>query len=142
MATRKKTPETLDPFEGADVSGATISVRKAGDGLSTALAVDPIPYHKGDRVYVVLETEVTAITHRDNKEREGTLLREHVLTTQHAAIVSGQAVAKMLADAKKEQADHQARVTEAKAAEKGTIKIPGTNLDEVGTDPADHKSKS
>jgi hypothetical protein len=142
MATTKKKPDTLEPFEGVDVSGATISVRKAGDGLSTALAVDPIPYHTGDRVYVVLETEVTAITYRDNRTSEGTLLREHVLTTEHAAIVSGTAVAKMLAAAKKEQAEHQARVAEAKAAEKGTIKIPGTGLDEVQSDKTDHKSKS
>ncbi len=133
----------LDDFEGIEVVGATISVRKAGDGLSTALAVDPSPYHKGDRVYVVLETSCAAITYKASKEKgqEDLLVREHVLDTQHAAIVSGASVAKMLKEAKKEQAEHAAKVAEQKAADKGTIKIDGTNLDDVEPSDADHAGR-
>lgn len=134
--------EAFEEFEGTDVVDATIAVHKAGDGLSSALQVDARPIHKGDKVYLVLETECTAVSYVDSKRVEDALARQHKLTTLAAAIVSGQAVATMLSEAKKEQAEWAAREKERREAEKGTIKIDGAGLDDVPASDDDHKSKS
>lgn len=134
--------EAFETFEGTDVVDATIAVHKAGDGLSNALQVDARGIHKGDKVYVVLETTCDAIAYVDSKRFEGLLARQHKLVTDAAAIVSGQAVAKMLTEAKKEQAEFAAREKERRDAEKGRIKIDGTGLGDVDPSTDDHKSKS
>ena len=132
--------EAFETFEGTDVVDATIAIHKAGDGLSTALQVDARPFHKGEKVYVILETTCDAVSYVDSKRFDGLLARQHKLTTEAAAIVSGQAVAKMLAEAKKEQAEFAAREKERRDAEKGKIKLDGTGLEEVPASPADHGS--
>lgn len=131
---------SLDEFEGRKVAGSTIKVTRAGDGLSSALAVAPVAYHRGDTVYAVLECEVGAITYKDSKEFPELLVREHTLVTQHGAIASGTAVAKILAQAKKEQAEFAAKEAERKLAEKGAVKLDGTDLDSVPKSKKDHLS--
>lgn len=45
-------------YEGHAVTGATVSIRNTGDGLSKAMRVDPVKLELGQTVYVVLECEV------------------------------------------------------------------------------------
>lgn len=52
----------LTKFDGLVVEKSTIAITNAGDGLSKALAIDPVEYHTGDKVYVVLECEVAKVT--------------------------------------------------------------------------------
>lgn len=61
----------LGEFEGSPVLGSAIAVRKAGDGLSEALKLDPIVLHQREKVYVVLECEVGPIKFVPVKDTDG-----------------------------------------------------------------------
>jgi hypothetical protein len=76
----------LGTFDGADVRSATIAVTNAGDGLSKAMKVEPEIFHLGDRVYVVLECEVSKISHVPIDDGAD-LSRVHVLRAGNATIV-------------------------------------------------------
>lgn len=80
------TSVTLQPFDGHDVT-SSIAVPNAGDGLSKALAIDPAEYHHGDKVYVVLETEVTKVQFVPDKDDDEGLTRVHVLRAGTSTIV-------------------------------------------------------
>ena len=134
--------EAFEEFEGVDVVDATVTIHKAGDGLSTALQVAARPLSKGERVFVVLETTCDAISYVDSKRVDDALARQHKLNTVAGAIVPESAVAKVMKEAKKEQAEFAAREAERRAAEKGTIKLDGTALDDVDPSDDDHQSKS
>lgn len=106
---------TLSTFDGRDVIKATIAVTNAGDGLSDALKVDPQEFSLGDKVYVVLETEVAKIRFEEIKDTDA-LARVHVLKAGNATIVDGTLVAAQIA----EQAE---RIRLAKEAEQGVQRL-------------------
>lgn len=54
--------QSLGTFEGEDVLNASVAIKNAGDGLSKALDVHPTLLHRGDKVFVVLECDVTKIS--------------------------------------------------------------------------------
>lgn len=81
-----KQTSALPRFDGRDVIQATIAVTNAGDGLSKAMGVEPVPFHLGDKVYVVLECEVTRIGHAEIPDT-GKLSRGHTFKAQAATIV-------------------------------------------------------
>lgn len=85
----------LGSFEGAPVLSTTIKIKKAGDGLSKAMDVDPVLLHTGQKVYVVLETEVGPIAFPPIKDTEG-VARVHDLIAQRATFIDKQAVAAAL----------------------------------------------
>lgn len=142
MSEEQGAVEAFETFEGDDVVDATVTIHKAGDGLSTALQVEARPLHKGDRVYVILETSCDAISYVDSKRFDGLLARQHKLNTVAGAIVDENVVAKILAQAKKEQAEFAAQEKERKEAEKGKIKIDGTGLGDISQTEDDHASKT
>lgn len=119
------TPGKLSPFDGRDVLRSTIMVTKAGDGLSEAMKIDPQEFHHGERVYVVLECEVSKVRFDPIKDTDA-LSRVHVLAAGNAAIVDEQLVRQVL----DEQAD---RVQAAREAAAGVQRIPweGDELDAV-----------
>ena len=88
-------PTRLSQFEGMDVLSTTVAIRKAGDGLSAAVKVDPVELHHGETVYVVLETVVEKIRHDPVKDTDG-LQRVHLLVTEAATIVDSGLVAEYL----------------------------------------------
>lgn len=109
MATRKKADgtttapdhKTLTPFDGRIVIGSSVRVHNAGDGLSKAMGVEPVELHTGDKVYVVLETEVGPITHDPVKET-GQYIRIHHLKAGTGTIVDSELVKNVIdAQAKK-----------------------------------------
>lgn len=130
MAEKKNPIAGLKRFEGRDVLASTIKVTNAGDGLSEALSVDPAEYELHDTVYVVLECEVSRVSYEDMPKVEGASRRVQTLKTQHAAIVDGQAVAAMLAETKRKIAIKR----EQDEAEKGIIKLPGTSVEDEGSE--------
>jgi hypothetical protein len=77
---------TLNAYEGFDVVQASIKVTNAGDGLSQAINVDPVEYHVGDVVHVVLETVVSRISYETIKDTE-VLKRVHTLRAGSGTIV-------------------------------------------------------
>lgn len=68
----------LQSFDGRDVRGTSISVTNAGDGLSKSLKVEPRELHIGEKVYVVLECEVTKLRYAPIGDTSD-LNRDHVL---------------------------------------------------------------
>jgi len=88
-------PVHLSRFEGMEVLSTTAAIRKAGDGLSAAVKVDPVELHHGETVYVVLETTVEKIRHDPVKDTDG-LQRVHLLVTNAATIVDAGLVADYL----------------------------------------------
>lgn len=84
---------TLKKYEGVEVVGTPIRVVKAGDGLSTALDIDPVEIKIGDTGYLVLQWECTDITYKRAKPGIPLLNRRHTLTTLRAMMIDGTAVA-------------------------------------------------
>ena len=82
----------LDPhltsFEGREVMRSTIAIRNAGDGLSEAMKFEPIELHQGQRVYVVLECDVSEVSFPQIKDTDA-LSRKHVLRAGAATLVDG-----------------------------------------------------
>ena len=83
----------LAPFEGHDVIATTISITKAGDGLSEALAIEPSELSIGDEVFVVLRTIVSKVSHAPVPKAEGCYVRQHTLRTEDGTIIDGALVA-------------------------------------------------
>lgn len=81
------TTSKLTPFEGTDVIEATVRVTNAGDGLSEALGIDPVEYHQGDTVYVLLETTVSRVSYEAVKADSEFLKRVHTLKAGTGTIV-------------------------------------------------------
>jgi hypothetical protein len=85
----------LNDYEGQDVLQASIRVINAGDGLSQAMLVGPAELHHGERVYVVLETEVARVSY-DPLGDTGCLKRVHTLRAGTGTIVDAELVAEVL----------------------------------------------
>ena len=106
----------LSPMEGRDVLRSTIKIVRTGDGLSAALAIEPREFHHGEKVYVVVECEVTNIAFPPVKDTDA-LIRQHVLTAEAATIVEESLVRSVLDD----QAE---RLVKAKEAAAGIVRLP------------------
>jgi hypothetical protein len=61
----------LGTFEGLEVRSVTMRIVGAGDGLSSALALDPMRLAHGDRVTVILDCEVTDVMHPVTRNSDG-----------------------------------------------------------------------
>lgn len=103
--------KTLSDFEGLTVTESGIEIPDAAGGLRDALKVDPIELHKGQRVHIVLECDVSKLRFDpiDKDALDGAQRRVHVFKTSRAAIVSESLVRSEL-DAQSE------RIAAAKAA--------------------------
>jgi hypothetical protein len=77
------TKPKLQAFEGAEVHRATVAIRKAGDGLSEGLAIEPDEVHQGEQRYYVLRAECKAVNFKTDDK--GITTREHVM---HAVAIS------------------------------------------------------
>lgn len=93
MATRRKSDggatvdhTKLTPFDGREVASASIAVTNAGDGLSTAMQVEPREYAIGDIVDVLLRCEVSKVGHVEIKDTQ-LLNRVHTLKAGVGTIV-------------------------------------------------------
>lgn len=105
----------LAPFAGRDVVQTAVKVTKAGDGLSAALAIDPRELNIGDKVTIVIDTEVSRVDFAPIKDTD-VLVREHTLKAVGATIIDRDLVAAAL--------DSQAeRIQLAKEAAQGVQRL-------------------
>jgi hypothetical protein len=89
-ATKKRAAPVLTnigKFEGRDVLATSIKVTHAGDGLSSALGVEPRVMQSGEIRYVLLKCEVGPIRHVPIADA-GAFTREHTLIAQDASILA------------------------------------------------------
>lgn len=85
----------LGSFDGKDVITTSIAITNAGDGLSTALSIEPQTFHHRQVVTVVLECEVTQIKFLEVKDTDR-LARVHTLRAGIATVVDPDLVAEVL----------------------------------------------
>lgn len=115
--------EALGTFDDRPISGTSIKVTNAGDGLSQALQVAPQKFQLGDRVYVVLETVVSKVEHTPVDDADdGPVERAHVLRAGAATIVDRDLVQAHLASMTR-------RIREAREAAVGIVPIPAADGD-------------
>lgn len=86
----------LGIYEGHAVLGATVAIRNTGDGLSEAMAVDPIKLPLGTIVHVVVECEVEKHRYDPIKDSGGALQLVNMLKAGRATIIDNKAVARAL----------------------------------------------
>lgn len=86
MARKATTTKTPPTFEGRDVVGTRVAITNAGDGLSKAMTIEPRELHIGDTVFIVLEGEVTKVTHHRVKDTD-VLNRVQVIRAGVATLV-------------------------------------------------------
>lgn len=87
--------ETLPAFEGSQVLGVGIEIPGAGGGLRESLTIEPVVFHKGDVVHVVLKCEVSKLRFDPVKDTDA-VRRIHIMEVKDAAIVDAADVAEML----------------------------------------------
>lgn len=87
----------LTEFEGRDVIGMAIIVRNTGDGLSEAVAVDPMELHVGDEVTVAMKCIVEKIRFDPIKDTDS-LRRVQILKAGEATFIESGTVAEALED--------------------------------------------
>jgi hypothetical protein len=111
-------PESgLTPFEGNEVAQTSVAIRNAGDGLSSALKVDPLELKIGDTDFVAVRCDVVALDFKPVKGAEDTLNRVHILRATDATLVDSDVVSKQI-DAQRE------RINLAREREKGILRLP------------------
>lgn len=76
----------LSPLEGKEVLSAGMEIRNAAGGLNEALKIEPVEWHHGDRVTVVLDCEMSKLRFDPVKDSDG-LRRIHILTADEATII-------------------------------------------------------
>lgn len=86
----------LGSQEGVPVVQAAVSITRAGDGLSDALKLAPEALHYGDRVFFILEGEVTSVTFVPVSPSANALERKHKIVTQNITRVEGTQVQEFL----------------------------------------------
>lgn len=91
----------LTPFEGHEVIGTSLTIKKAGDGLSPALKIEPVEYEHGEHVFVVLKTKVANVQFVPSKDNAEALIRLHTVDTEEATIVEESQVRSLLAAQRK-----------------------------------------
>ena len=90
-----KTPAPQTPpddelgfFDGLPVVSTAVKVTNAGDGLSTAMKIEPEAFTIGQTVVLVIETVVTRVSHEPvSKDAPDVLKRVHVLRAGTVAVV-------------------------------------------------------
>lgn len=113
----------LTPYKGRAVVGATVKIRNTGDGLSSAMAVEPVELTVGERYHVVLECVVEKHVHEpEEKNVYDRLILVNDLRAGRATIVDGTIVQEHL-DAQ------QRKIEEAE----GVHQLPG--IEGEGDDP-------
>ncbi len=97
MARKAATSNTkpMPTFEGRDVVGTRVAITNAGDGLSKAMTIEPLELHIGDTVFIVLEGEVTKVTHDSVKDTD-VLNRVQVIRAGVATLVDEHLVKEVL----------------------------------------------
>lgn len=106
-------------FEGDDIAGSTARIRKVGDGLENALAVDNLEWHRGDEVYFIGRGKVRHVAFPAEKKDGKRVVREHVIDAEETAIISeGQAAPILLED--------RERVEKLMEELAGVSRLPGT----------------
>lgn len=126
-------PRKEQHFEGVPVIVTSVAVRKAGDGLSKALHIEPQTLKHGDVIDVAIRCEVTQIGFKPVNGAEGCLERVHVLTAKEATVIDSDVVR----DAIDAQADRIRAADDAAAGRQRLVDEHGAPIDRPELAPVD-----
>lgn len=90
-----KTVTQLPKFEGRDTIAAALTLHKTGNGLETAINLDPTVLHVGDVVELVVRAEVVKVIHETPKKGSG-VIRKHQLDATVIRLVDSPEVRDLL----------------------------------------------
>lgn len=107
----------LQPYGGRDVIRTKIAVKGAGDGLSEAMAVEPVEYEIGQKVYLVLECTVAGHKHKPDKDDQTVLELVQEFQAGAAAVAEEDLVIELLQTQKD-------RLEQAREAARGIVRLP------------------
>lgn len=79
----------MQEFQGRPINGTQAKVVGAGDGLSAPLKVDTLDLAHGDRVFVLLDCQVSDIQFPVDKNDPEAVNQKYVLQTLDAMVISG-----------------------------------------------------
>lgn len=112
----------LAKFEGKNVIATDVVLRGTGDGLSSAMRVDPMVHKHGERVVIAIEAVVQQVRHDpdDKTEPDGDQVRVHIMRAETATILETDAAGDVQAalDAQRD------RIQRAKDEEAGVLRLP------------------
>lgn len=120
----------LGEFEGKPVVGTAVAIRRAGDGLSKAMGIDPQILHQGDRLQVLLDVVVGPVKFVPSKDGP-MVIRSHDLVAETAVIVNDDGMRALIL----EQQEKIARDVERK---KGIQRLPTPDELEAGHSEGGH----
>lgn len=82
-------PQTgaLGTFDGMEVIGTKVNIKRAGDGLSQSLAIEPELLHMHERRFVLLEVMVGPVKFDPVKDTTAKCMRVHDLIAQTVTFV-------------------------------------------------------
>lgn len=130
------TTNTLGKFEGKPVIATDVVLRGTGDGLSSAMRVDPMVHKHGERVVIAIEAIVQQVRHDpdDKSEPDGDQVRVHIMKAETATILETDAAGdvQVALDAQRE------RIQRAKDAEEGVMRLPTDEELHAAHDAGDH----
>lgn len=88
--------DKLHKFEGREVIGTKVAITGAGDGLSQAMAIEPVELSLGQTVTVAVECVVDKITYEQVTKDNTALVRVQRLKAGTATIIDPSLVAEAL----------------------------------------------
>jgi hypothetical protein len=118
----------LDEFEGQAVKATGVEVSNAAGGLNKSLEVDPSVMAIGETVYVLMQCDVTSITHKPIKDDEGNLMRVHRMRATDVTFIED------IAPVKQALSEQRERIRKFQEEKAGILRLPGT--DDVDEPPA------
>jgi hypothetical protein len=92
----------LPKFGKRNVRKAGLTVRKTGDGLSEALAFEPVAYWPGDEIYLVVKAVVVDVAHpAENRKHpdQDDLTRMHIADAIEVASIPVEVAEPLLKEA-------------------------------------------
>lgn len=122
MAKRKTVEDNHPSFEGRTVAASAVRITRTGDGLSEAMALDPVELHHDDEVWFIIKGRVDQVNYRPIPKAEGLLQRVHTVVAAESAMVDAEDV-KAIMDRERE------RVLLLKEEAQGVTRLP------MGDDP-------
>lgn len=114
----------LGKFEGKDVRGSAVVIKRAGDGLSKELRINPEVIPDGATVYFVLKGEVDHVSFPKVDKASKDKIRRHTVNTIEVTRVEAEDVEPFLEAARRRiaEAEEAERLAEEKAA--GVQRLP------------------
>lgn len=125
-------PRVLPDYAGRQVASTTISIRKAGDGLSKGMAIDPQVLTIGQTYYVTLECTLDAHDYKRLDKVPDQLTLDQILKAGVAVLMDADLV-KSAIDTQRE------RIRLADEAKKGVTRLPYDDEGKLGLAHAEGK---